>query len=148
MKSDLYAGVLVRAAEAGLYRTPPRGREALLAAARKGGLAAVSIDLAAARDKTTLLAAVARALQFPEWFGGNWDALDDCLGDLSWLPARGYLVLLEHGDGLRRADPASYSAALAIFAEASRAWREQGTAFWVFADAPAADLPDFPPGRR
>lgn len=29
------------------------------------------------------LRAIATALEFPDWFGGNWDALEDCLGDLA-----------------------------------------------------------------
>jgi hypothetical protein len=36
-------------------------------------------------DKQQLLASLAMQLQFPDYFGGNWDALDECLGDLSWL---------------------------------------------------------------
>jgi hypothetical protein len=45
-----------------------------------------------------LLDAYARALSFPAWFGHNWHALTDCLTDLSWLPARGHVVLWEqHG---------------------------------------------------
>jgi RNAse (barnase) inhibitor barstar len=35
-------------------------------------------------DKANLLAALAGALRFPDYFGGNWDALDECLTDLSW----------------------------------------------------------------
>ena len=35
----------------------------------------------AAADKTGTLAAFATALGFPDWFGGNLDALNDCLGD-------------------------------------------------------------------
>src|ERR1700730_6123958 len=33
----------------------------------------------------------AAAWQFPYYFGENWDAVNDCLGDLQWLPAEAYL---------------------------------------------------------
>lgn len=32
------------------------------------------------------------ALQLPLYFGKNWDALDECLADLEWLPADAYLL--------------------------------------------------------
>ena len=48
------------------------------------------IDLAGCTDKAELLARIARTLRFPDWFGHNWDALADCLCDLSWLPADAY----------------------------------------------------------
>lgn len=28
---------------------------------------------------------IAKKLDFPEYFGHNWDAFIDCLGDLSWI---------------------------------------------------------------
>jgi hypothetical protein len=37
---------------------------------------------------------VAAALQFPWYFGENWDALEEVLGDLSWFPAAGYLLMV------------------------------------------------------
>ena len=40
---------------------------------------AVQIDL----KSGDALRAMAQALRFPDWFGGNWDALEDCLADLS-----------------------------------------------------------------
>jgi Barstar (barnase inhibitor) len=36
----------------------------------------------------------AAALQFPYYFGGNWAAFDECLADLSWLPATGYIITI------------------------------------------------------
>lgn len=40
------------------------------------------------------LASLAAALRFPPWFGGNLDALEECLRDLPrLLPARGWVVV-------------------------------------------------------
>jgi hypothetical protein len=38
----------------------------------------------------------AAAFQFPDYFGGNWAAFDECLADLEWLPARGYVLLVSN----------------------------------------------------
>lgn len=36
--------------------------------------------------KEQLMLALEEALRLPDYFGRNWDALSDCLRDLSWLP--------------------------------------------------------------
>lgn len=46
--------------------------------------------------KEELLDELCRRLHFPEYFGGNWDALWECIRDLSWLPDG--TVVLKHRD--------------------------------------------------
>jgi RNAse (barnase) inhibitor barstar len=46
------------------------------------------------RRKQDLLRALAHGLKFPKYFGQNWDALEECLCDLSWLKANSGIVLL------------------------------------------------------
>jgi hypothetical protein len=41
-----------------------------------------------------LFLALAAGLKFPAYFGDNWDALEECLRDLSWLRAKSDVVLL------------------------------------------------------
>src|SRR2546423_736593 len=71
--------------------------------------------------KTALLDEIASALAFPEWFGRNWDALDDCLGDLSWLPVGPISLIWADPSALRDADPGSYEIALEILSGAAAA---------------------------
>ncbi len=127
-------------ARSGVFRFPAAERKTIVEAAHRSGLAPVTIDLAELTDKIGVLSALAAALRFPEWFGANWDALDDCLTDLSWLHAGAYLLLLDHADPLRRINPEVFEQLLQILADASAAWRAQKIAMWVLVDTDDSGL--------
>jgi RNAse (barnase) inhibitor barstar len=42
--------------------------------------------------KEQLFDSIAIAMEFPDYFGRNWDALIDCLRDMSWVSASGYVL--------------------------------------------------------
>jgi hypothetical protein len=42
------------------------------------------LDGAEMTDQEQLMQELAAVLNFPDYFGGNWDALHDCLGDFEW----------------------------------------------------------------
>jgi len=119
------------AARSDVYRLPAEAAW-IFRAAKANGFAYWRVDLAAARDKSGLLAALARALELPDWFGGNWDALQDCLDDLSWRTAPGYVIVLEHCQGLAKQARGDFDTALEVFGAAAEFWREQNIPFWVF----------------
>ncbi len=97
-------------------------------------------DLTGCRDKSEALARIGKALSFPGWFGANWDALADCLGDLSWLLSPGYLLLIEHSGAWHEAQGAEFDTLLAILNEAAEEWRERNVAFWALLPLPAEEL--------
>jgi len=45
------------------------------------------------------------ALQFPCYFGENWNAFDECITDLQWLPADAYVLVVTNGSRLLEAEP-------------------------------------------
>src|SRR5262245_29338699 len=51
--------------------------------------------------KQDLLRALAAGLKFPDYFGYNWDALEECLSDLSWLGGQARVVILHKHVPLR-----------------------------------------------
>ena len=86
-------------------------------AERRGAVAGV---LGPAASKAELLEEFAGALQFPGWFGRNWDALADALGDLSWLPPGEKVVVWVGADVLRARQPAAYLTALDVLRDGAK----------------------------
>lgn len=117
--------------EAGAYKLSCK-LEDLRADAAQAGFTLFDADLAAVHSKGLFLAAVAQAVRAPDWFGTNWDALADALGDLSWQPATGYVLLLRNGGETLGLTAADHDIATEIFAATVDFWKSQGKPFWIF----------------
>jgi RNAse (barnase) inhibitor barstar len=118
---------------------------AICAHARSVGYDCVRVDLTDCEEKADFLTRTAEAFVFPRWFGHNWDALADCLTDLGWRPAPGYVVVFEHAGALQEHAPEVFDTALAILDDVAAAWRARGAPFLAFVSArPARDLVDSP----
>jgi RNAse (barnase) inhibitor barstar len=130
------------ASRSGAYRAPRT--DEILDAVRDAGFDVVRVDLASARDKDALLARFAAALAFPRWFGGNWDALEDCMTDLAWRAGERHVLLIEGFGQLRAWHPDEFGVLLDILATVAQYWRERARPFFaVFVDpGHALALPD------
>lgn len=106
--------------------------DTLDAAAREQGVRVCRASLRGCCGKADLLARLAVTLQLPKTFGHNWDALADCLRDLSWRPTTGYVLLFDHADDLRAADQADFDTAMDLFRDAAAFWQTQHTPFFAF----------------
>ncbi len=60
----------------------------------------------------------AAALQFPYYFGENWDAFEECVGDLSWLGGSGLLLFITNADKLLVGHPDDFKMLVSILQSA------------------------------
>lgn len=120
--------------ESGVYRV--RRAEEIIDRVRGRALDVAKIGYA---EKDVLLKRIAAALDFPQWFGENWDALEDCLCDLSWRNAQGHVLILE---GAKADD--DFGVLADILRSSAQYWAGRGKPFLaVFVDpAGALSLPD------
>jgi hypothetical protein len=86
------------------------------------GFALRVIKGAKCQTAASLLTECARALDFPDYFGHNWDALEECLADLEWLPAKGYILLITDAAHVLPDDEEEYETFLEILRDAGEAW--------------------------
>jgi RNAse (barnase) inhibitor barstar len=64
------------------------------------------------------------ALQFPSYFGHNWDAFEECLGDLEWLPGSAYVILVTNTERLLVDEPEQLGSLVDVLAGAAEEWGE------------------------
>lgn len=77
------------------------------------------------RTTQALMNEFAAAFQFFAGFGENWNALEECLDYLDeWLPADGYIVVVENAEDVLGEEPQYLSALLCTLDRAGRWWSE------------------------
>jgi RNAse (barnase) inhibitor barstar len=118
------------ATRSGVYRASHP--DEVLQAARGTRLDLARVDLAGITAKDPLLERLALALGFPDWFGANWDALEDCLADLSWRAGTGHVIVLERQGELPVDD---LGVLVEVLGAAAEHWAGRGRPFFaVFVD--------------
>ena len=126
---------LTRPMLGGIYTVEASALDQLATEAARAELVVTSIDLTDCREKHELLRRLALALQIPEPFGENWDALADSLRDLSWLPGWGHVLLIEQADSLRGDAPEDFATLLGVLDDAATFAIERDQPFFVFIGA-------------
>jgi RNAse (barnase) inhibitor barstar len=127
------APILEGARAPGLYRlTSTAGPASIAALAQRYGWRFCHLDGERIASKADFLAACRQAMNFPHYFGNNWDALTDSLRDLSWAPAsKGYLVLFDNAGEFAARAPKDFQVALEILKDSIAYWHGTETPMTV-----------------
>lgn len=132
MNPAAFARLLVDVERAGIYHLTPGGIDALEEACAQAELRLIRVPLAETPRMTEAMAILTKATVCPAHEGAHLDDLGDLLCDFSWLPANGYVILVEDADNLIATDPGGVQKLLDAFQAASHYWQEQEMPFWAF----------------
>ena len=120
----------------------------LVRRARNDGLFVAFVEGQAVSTKQAFFEETACGLRFPDYFGWNWDAFEESIQDLEWLPAKGSVLVFNHFDRLATAEPREWAIGLDILEESAGAWRRAGKPMLVLLRGPKEAAPtvtEFPP---
>ena len=142
MKKEFSA--LIESRAGGVFRCHAPFPDRALELARET-LRVVPVRLVATRDKNAFLNAVAKAVEFPEYFGHNWDAFYDCLLELKHGEGHGTVLVLKDASGFARSEPEEFAAAIDTLADAVDYWKEEGKTLLVVVELEGPTLaPELP----
>lgn len=144
MSQNTLQTLLEDSRRAAIYHLPAAVQGAVRIAANAAGFACFEVNLGDSGRIDVALTRLGHGLGFPAWYGNNFDAMKDCLTDLSWCQAPGYLLIISGARRLQAADTAAFRTLNAVFATAIDEWRSQGVPMWVFHDLHARGLATFP----
>lgn len=72
----------------------------------------------------TLFDEFSKVFEFPDYFGNNWPALNECLNDLDWLPGKAYLLFIHDTDKITETSDASFNTLVKLLERSVNEWTE------------------------
>lgn len=82
----------------------------------------IIIDGKDCSNKKALFNTFSSELQFPDYFGNNWDAFNDFFNDLEWLDSNQYVLFLKNFEDTLTQDIDELDIFLEIIEEAIKEW--------------------------
>ncbi|MGA7934112.1 MAG: barstar family protein [Kovacikia sp.] len=82
-------------------------------------------------NKSEFLQECARAMNFPSYFGNNWDAFEECLADPTIALGTKSILLFHHPDKFAENEPSQWSIAVHILQTMVEYWREKTVPVYV-----------------
>ena len=83
------------------------------------------------KQKADFLRMAGAAMEFPLYAGQNWDAFEELINDLSWIEARGFVLIYDAVWHFAHHDRAGWHQARTILSEAVTHWRTTPTPLYV-----------------
>jgi hypothetical protein len=102
-----------------------------------------TIDGSVVNNRERFFSALAVALEFPGYFGHNWDATYDCLTDLAGGDGTPAAVVITHGDLFLAGMGTEWKTAQRVFTDAAVFWQGRDRVL-LFIMAFEGDFPGVP----
>jgi hypothetical protein len=106
--------------------------------------AALQADVSGLKSLRGVLRRLGETLDFPDWYGGNLDALVDCLCDAELAAGRSPKIAIAGLAALQAHDPEGFASLLAALGAASEERTAAGRSLSVLIDVAAPGLPLLP----
>ena len=132
----MISSVLLTTSPPGLYRMAC-GPGVLQARVERSHWRWYHANGAGVADREAFFACLATALAFPDYFGANWDAMLDCLRDLSDDAVPGVALYMTGFAAFVASHPSDWTTAQDVFTQAVSDLATSGTALYVLIAGPA-----------
>lgn len=103
------------------------------------GYFVATVDGQATSTDASLFAALSETFRFPDYFGGNWDALDEVLRDLEWIAPAKVVLTVDGRQGMELSW--TFGRLLAAWLSAAQEWSSTGVPFHMVVLLPPASSP-------
>ena len=120
--------LLENASASGVFHLPATQQSTVETAARHADFCVLKVDIVRPASTEDVLLQLGSALDFPSWYGGNFDA-------------KGHVLFINGITRLRTAHPVDFVTLIEVLQAAAEDRRKTHVPFWVLIDAPARGIP-------
>jgi len=131
--------------KAGVYKlSSDVDANTLLTEVRARGWIPFYFDGQAITDKESFLRMAAAVLEFPSYFGKNWDAFEECVTDLEWVEAQPCILIYDHVSTFSDQNSKAWGIASGILTDAAEQSKESKKPLYILLRHTADDGKNLP----
>lgn len=88
----------------------------------KEGVYVAIIDGKNCTSMENVFSELSKAFKFPDYFGNNWAAFDECINDLDWLSSSSYVLILRNSNCILETEPKDFEVLVETLKDTATEW--------------------------